>query len=173
MKIQNIKTSDLVENPWNDIELGWLSGILDGEGSIGMSRTIHNSKPIFSVQVQITSCDKPLIDKVVEILEKMGVSKKPTIVNRTRKFYIGNEYCINFQRLTDVKDILLKVKDTLVIKREKAILAIEYVNMRLKECHKSHRFRGRFTGSYTGEEIKYYEKFKILNQKRKRWKSEN
>ena len=56
-----------------EAEIGWLAGIIDGEGHIGLSN--QNSKKVRSVRVdlQIVNTDIKLIEKLVNILRKMSM----------------------------------------------------------------------------------------------------
>src|SRR5579863_6517286 len=61
-----------------DYELGWLAGILDGEGWIGFSITQKRSGTGGSVfaklEVRVNNTDKAIIDRTAEIMNKLGVN---------------------------------------------------------------------------------------------------
>lgn len=53
-----------------DFELGWLSGIIDGEGCFTMSK---GSKGGYNVGFKLVNTSKTLITKFQEILTKLGI----------------------------------------------------------------------------------------------------
>ena len=61
-----------MDNPQaTEFELGWLSGIIDGEGCFSMS---PGSKGSYNVGIKLVNTNKLIIDKVCEILRKLGLA---------------------------------------------------------------------------------------------------
>ena len=58
-----------------DIELGWLAGIIDGEGTIALS-SVHKydrTHTAYSTNVCVSSTSTKISDKVVALLKEMGL----------------------------------------------------------------------------------------------------
>lgn len=53
----------------NDVELAWLAGILEGEGSFMMGRNIVGGKVYFYPRVVVTMTDRDVIDRVASLFE--------------------------------------------------------------------------------------------------------
>jgi hypothetical protein len=53
-----------------DLEMGWLLGILDGEGHVGLAN--HQSSKIFQPTIKFVNTNVNVIDKLVVVLNKMG-----------------------------------------------------------------------------------------------------
>ncbi len=51
-----------------DIEVGWLAGLIDGEGSFDL-QSGHQWTP----RIMITNTDQRIIDRAVEIIQRLGV----------------------------------------------------------------------------------------------------
>jgi hypothetical protein len=117
-----------------DVEIGWLAGVLDGEGSITMSRP-GKERASWHAAVFITNTDLRLLQKAQEILFGMGIeearlhlhdrrySKAETMQNRPcYRIYVGT--CAGMRRLLEA------VLPQLTAKREQAILLLEYLSRR-------------------------------------------
>jgi hypothetical protein len=51
-----------------DSELGWVAGILDGEGCIGLYRNSKNGRSAsHTLRISVTNCDRPIIDELVRL----------------------------------------------------------------------------------------------------------
>ena len=148
----------------NDIEKGWLAGILDGEGSIGIGRSKQGERYIYVAQVQMVSCGYPIIQKYQELVNSLGMTKTITTSRRERSGYIGEEYYIHIGRQQDVKTLLEFIKDSLVEKQEQAEIVLEFVNKRIAA---NHRGRGNpHNRTYDGTEEDYCQRLSKLNRKR-------
>lgn len=61
-----------------DGEIGWLAGIIDGEGSITMliNRRADRTQVLrITPRITITNTDQAIIDKVISILTNLGIAK--------------------------------------------------------------------------------------------------
>ncbi len=65
-----------------DLEIGWLAGIIDGEGWLGFSVT-QDKRPgvgdyrrgiCVKTELKITNCDEAIIERATGILQKLGVN---------------------------------------------------------------------------------------------------
>lgn len=67
------KEKDNQQQTPTDGEIGWLAGIIEGEGSISLSCWIRskNSKPKIGTEIRIYNTDAGIIKKIVDILERL------------------------------------------------------------------------------------------------------
>lgn len=116
-----------------DAEIGWLAGIIDGEGHIGLSN--QNSKKVRSVRVdlQIVNTDNKLIEKLVNILRKLGVN--PYIRDRVHvKSTWNTNTIVTVGKFAQIKRILDIVKPHLTgFKSEKAEIVLALLESRMKK----------------------------------------
>ena len=150
----------------SDSDLGYLAGLIDGEGSLGIGKSMQRGRCIFTPQIQMDNTDKKIMKKYIEILNKFGLDKKPTITKRNHIRNWNDIYSVTIAKLTDIKSILESIKDVLVGKHERALILLEFVNKRIDANHRETRDNGRFTKTYTGEEEHYHILMKKLNKKR-------
>jgi hypothetical protein len=64
-----------------EADIGWLAGIIDGEGHLGISTQNQKRGDSVKFDLQITNTDNALIGKLVRILRKLGVN--PHLRERT------------------------------------------------------------------------------------------
>ena len=65
-----------------DAELGWLAGIIDGEGWLGVSlETEHwyregknTRQQSIKVEIKVVNCDPEIVVKTAQIMQKLGVN---------------------------------------------------------------------------------------------------
>jgi hypothetical protein len=107
-------------------DLGWLAGIIDGEGTITICRIKGFMRPI----VQIVNTNTSMLLKVNELLEKI-ISRK-LLIGVVKSY--GKEvlacYRIQSVKQSDVEKILLTIKPYLVAKTEQARLVLEFLEIR-------------------------------------------
>lgn len=115
-------------------EIGWLAGIVDGEGHIGLSYN-NQKRRILTCRFdfQIVNTDDELIDKVVSVLRKLGVN--PHIRERVhKKSTWATNKIVTVPRLTNVEKVLSILFDHLTgIKKEKARLMLALLRSRLSK----------------------------------------
>jgi hypothetical protein len=68
-----------------DVELAWLAGVLECDGSVMLSCFVRKerAKPKMGVELKVYNTDGGIISKVVDILERLGLSYH--ITERTQK----------------------------------------------------------------------------------------
>lgn len=114
-------------------EIGWLAGIIDGEGHIGISLQNRKVSRSVSVDLQIVNTDFALTDRVVEIMNKLGVN--PYVRDRVhnKKTWSTNRI-ICLRKFASVMRILDAVEDNLTgITREKARLMRLLIESRMQK----------------------------------------
>lgn len=141
-----------------ETEIGWLAGIIDGEGHIGLSN--QNTKKCRSVRadLQIVNTDNLLIEKLVNILRKMGVN--PYIRERVHvKKTWNTNTIVTVGKFAHIKRILDIVLPHLTgMKREKADVVLALIESRMRKTrfdqYDAHEleivrvYRERFIGKY-------------------------
>lgn len=107
-------------------ELGWLSGIIDGEGCFSMS---PGSKGSYNVGIKIVNTNKIIVDNICDILKRLGIPFHIYDSHRSSNQRPAKRVEINGpKRVQRAMSILL---DYIVAKKEEAILLSDYVNLRL------------------------------------------
>jgi len=112
-------------------EIGWLAGIIDGEGHIGLSR--QNTKKCRSVRpdVQIVNCDYEVIKKIVDVLHKMGIN--PYIRERLHdKKEWRKNYIVTVGKFSHIKKLMDSIVEYLTgEKKYRAELMMKLINKRI------------------------------------------
>lgn len=118
----------------SDTEWAYLAGILDGEGSIGLYQ--HTKRTSTSIMLRLTlvvNTDMRLIEYIANLLGKEFVYK-------TNK---SNVWCVKTSHKAFAEQILLKIIPYLVIKKERAQNALNFIVAR----------RGKYREKFTEEEL--------------------
>jgi hypothetical protein len=130
-------------------ELGWLTGIIEGEGSITMNvrqKTWKGWQGI-GVDVGISICNKDagIISKCMEIMHKLGVTPhvceghsapiRATLKDGTEKVYHNTDrplLQLQLSRMGSIKLILMTIEPYMIgDKKHRARLIIDFVDRRL------------------------------------------
>ena len=122
-----------------EAELGWLAGIIDGEGYLGMNvETEHNYREGYQtrqhsikIEIKVTNCDPEIIVKTSQIMQKLGVNpyiRQPAVVlKENHKVH----YEASIKRMAPVKRVLEAVLPYLVgSKLERAGLILQFIQLR-------------------------------------------
>jgi hypothetical protein len=122
-----------------DAELGWLAGIIDGEGYLGMNvESEHNYRPThhtrrhsIKVEIKVTNCDPEIVVKTAQIMQKLGVNpyiRQPAVVlKENHKVH----YEASIKRMAPVKRVLEAVLPYLVgSKLERAGIILRFIELR-------------------------------------------
>lgn len=103
-----------------DAELAWLAGLVDGDGSICISKSKNNKG---HVQLTVTNSHKDTIDRLREMVGTGHVRLKrrsPGLIINRRPCYL---WMVNTNKACSILSFLLPY---LFTKKEQAILAIAY-----------------------------------------------
>jgi len=116
------------------LELGWLAGIIDGEGYIGFqvykTRCLHHS---ISTELSISNTDEPIILRAQRIIQAIGVNPyvKFSTYKAKNKPTHKNLWTLVIHRLSPVAKVLEAVSPYMTgAKKERAILVLEYCKSR-------------------------------------------
>ena len=116
-----------------DVEIGWLAGVIDGEGSITLAR--RSDSHAFHVWLTITNTCLPLLERAMDIMVRLGAEKVYLHYNDRRHLRIGATqkrpcYRIYVGTLPGITTILRAVLPQLTAKRPQAELVLEYAGGR-------------------------------------------
>lgn len=131
-----------------DVEIGWLAGIVDGEGTIAFS--VYKAPGYRDIRVKpqiiVTNTDKALIERVAQIYGRLGVgahlqtrtSRHPTAFTAAqyRPLHVAN--VSGFKRVARLLPII--TPNLVTSKREKGEMVLRYINMRLKKTAEKGRW---------------------------------
>ena len=151
-----------------EVRLGWLAGIIDGEGSIGMSHSKVKGTS-YRPYIQICNCDLKLINEVMDILDNYKI--KYTFYHRKedRKSNWRDSITITIGTYSEGIKVLELMCPFLISKLEQASILLEFLRHRAGINHKGQvDSKGRFKKSYDGKEIEAHQKLHKLNFKGRR-----
>lgn len=111
--------------PWKPTkeDIGWLAGIIDGEGSIYAA--LKDSYPYFRYSFQIVNTNREMLDKFQRILSGICDAPKEQFKVFPKKYTVGivgkkQCYALQIRRMEDMKRVLTATLPHLTEKREKA-----------------------------------------------------
>jgi len=105
------------------VERAWLAGVMDGEGSISLSKVfnrLYRRAFLYRPQLEITNSNKPFLVRIAEVIGEGTVhrNKKGDETTRTRWAYIGSAGVL--------RAILPQILPYMIVKREQAKKMLEY-----------------------------------------------
>ena len=128
-------------------ELGWLAGIIDGEGSI----LIVKRGPTYVPEVKMTNTSKVLIDSYCDILDRLDIS-----YHCYGKHKAGNrkyQWTVAVSGRPRVNKCLLAIQDLVIAKRRQAEKVLEWIELRGLDLR----------GPYTAEQLNLRDELRKLN----------
>lgn len=133
-------TIDNQQETLTQAEIGWLAGIIDGEGTIALNVRKKNWKGWKGVGVDlnltIVNTDATIIEKAQEIIQKMGIEpyineRKPSSIFNTYKGKGKTILSCTISAMSKIKKVLLCIIDHLVgDKKARANLILKFINKR-------------------------------------------
>lgn len=111
-------------------DIGWLCGIIDGEGTITLR--FHRNKnrpPLIVPSITVVNTDEKIINKIVEILKAHEIPFWVTSVDATTKW--KKRYVVSIIGIKRTLKLLPILVENLVGKREQAEIMLEWCNNRL------------------------------------------
>lgn len=116
-----------------EMDIAWLAGIFDGEGTITMTKNHGTKHPDWNArksEMSISNCDERLIVKCVSIIESNGIRPYITcIVPKKRGSLKAYRVCVS--KLADTKRLAELMLPHLTSKLEQATMMIRYSTSRL------------------------------------------
>jgi hypothetical protein len=115
-----------------DGELGWLAGIIDGEGSVRLYRKPRGISHVVVLSVRVTNTMPAIIDSTVRIMR--GLIDNPNDVHVYQLTPSNRKICwsVEITKRSAVLSVLTAVLPYLFGKRIEAELLIEWCRERLK-----------------------------------------
>lgn len=102
--LQSTDNVSSADNQHATFKLAWLSGILDGEGSLMIYRNSRNGKYRYGYRVSISNTNLLIINKCKEILEMLGIKYCSYIQDRRKENFIRKK--THLIHITNKKGIL-------------------------------------------------------------------
>lgn len=136
------------------LELAWLAGIVDGEGSIMLVFDIGKYKPRF----QIVNTNQLIIETSKKILNNNGVYKVLTRLKNPTRLTEKPCYELVVSNQADLTISLKLIQEYLVGKREQCRLLKEFLSLRSSKMDPSR-------SPYTSREVQIFEELAKLNRR--------
>lgn len=116
-----------------DAELGWLAGMIDGDGSVAIQRCHHNTpsgkRGYYSPRCQVANTDPAIIAAAVSILERLGIGHYVTSAT-----FGHHKQCLTVRvdRFESIERLLDTIGGYLCgEKKSRAILLLKFVRSRM------------------------------------------
>ena len=116
-----------------NIILGWLTGIIDGEGCL-YGKYSSQSKTTMHLRLTIDASSLRMIDKVCEILTSYGINHRKSKRAHKQKLHHKQSYLVDVDTKQDLLKLLTLITRSLVVKQAEAQLMLDYL---LKSCQQS------------------------------------
>lgn len=144
-----------------DFEKGYISAIIDGEGSILIHRRLRRSgslnQPVYQILLRIYNSDRRLLERVNQIVDQGYVY---LFHRKDYQKYTKDHYCYELQA-NGCRWLLPQIKDTLISKKAVAEIAIKTLN-----CIKLGRSHGRFISLTDWPKLEIlFEQYRALRNK--------
>lgn len=111
----------------NEIQLAWLAGIIDGEGSIILSRQRNN---YMNTALVITNTNIEILNKVEKIYSELGINPHWHKIKSNKKQH-SDCFHLMVTRLKEINTILKAILPYLIGKRAQAETFIRYAERRI------------------------------------------
>ncbi len=135
-------------------QIGYLLGIIDGEGHLGLrSQRQRGGTLQISPVLQIVNCEKELIDLVAGYMKELGLPVY-IVYRKSNKLHHRDTYAIllkGMKRLSKVLEVIMKYP---FVKYKRAKVLKEYIDYRLSRPKKE---------KYTEKEMEFFKRMTILN----------
>lgn len=148
-----------------DFELGWVAGILDGEGHISMKTTQFRKSNHYSVEVGFTNTSVELLKKLESICSRLGVNLH--WMNKKIKKGLLPCWTLRTTKISGCCRILTPILNLLTCKREKAELLLSFCKRRLNFAYqcKDNGFDISKKHPYTEVDLGFFSDFKKFSRK--------
>ena len=160
---ENVCYEDLQSEMGNQqatlLELAWLAGIVDGEGSITMG--VCNKRSAFTPRVTIANSDIRMVIKIVELALSLGCN---VYVNKKGLSHMAKRdvWAVQINKFDSVVKFLEAVIPYMITKKEIAIAMVKFLKLRITKLHISCNNEGR---KYTDDEIEIAMACRKLNSR--------
>ena len=160
------------DNLSNNENLAYLAGIIDGEGSLLITKTLSHNRYCYTSRLQIPNTNEGIINKICEVLDFWNINGHIETRDRNKKHKIC--YVITINGVNKLIKLLPIIIPYLFGKREQAKLLLRFCKSRLKNQSKKTELIHNLDGTikrairkdgYIKEEISLYEQLVLLNKK--------
>lgn len=139
-----------------ELEYAYLAGIVDGEGTITITKHQQHLRPTFQFKpmIIVSNTNRPLIEY---LCRSFGGSK---IFSHRRRPGHRDQWCWRLMSLKAIEGVLDRILPHLIVKRPQALVAREYVLAR-----KAAKAYGRGGGrGYGRQEHECHARIRLLNR---------
>ncbi len=154
--------------------IGYLSGIIDGEGSIMFNifknPNYYNGRVRFTPMISISNSSKKMLDKVAKILHKIGIDAKVYFRDKESKYYKKETaldmWIIIVRGHWQIRKVLSIITPFLEAKKKQAVIMKRYLDNRIKYLHQTEKRKDSNCVqkvSYQKKDVKRVLAIKILN----------
>lgn len=155
----------------NEIDLAWLAGLWDGEGSLGMKVQKYKAdgKTYFEPYAQVVNTHQGTLERVDRILTDLHVGHhiswpKPHPWGGRQPAQYKPLWSVRINGLRRVKSLLIWLKPYLTTKAEQAALLWEYIEGREEHEYKHH-------WAYSDRELEIVNSFRLRSHSGKATKA--
>ena len=147
------------------VVLAWFAGIIDGEGTINITKKPTRKRVDGSVRynywtfLQIANTDENLILRCIDIMKRLG--SNPYVWEKPATEKWKKAYQISLQNMNKTYRVLKAVHPYLVSKRRHSELVMAFVESRISKYEKG---RGK-NNPYSLEELEMITEIKRLNHR--------
>lgn len=139
----------LIKGQCTDLEIGYIAGVFDGEGSTGILYSKKGKYDHLYPYFNVSNTSEELIGKLHKMI---GGNVSDDIYRPPRK----KQYTLRFSSIRDVLEVLKKIEPYLIVKRKVARLVIEFCESRLNQ---------KESRTYTEREWEIHRETKKLNKR--------
>ena len=106
--------------------IGWLAGVVDGEGTITITRQNRGTYYSYRPEVHITNTNFLILKKAQKLFEQISGDKVKIFITDSKRE--NTVYRIRIQSIDGCKNILTKLSPYLVGKKRQALLVIKWLS---------------------------------------------
>jgi hypothetical protein len=149
-----------IDNPQvTEINVAWLAGIWDGEGTISIAKLKTRKNIGLSIKMSVENTSTWMINEICRILKYHNIGYYIYSRSaRTKKH--KHAYVVNICKLKDTISFCNLIEKYLICKKEQATLVREFAQSRFYTPKKY----GCIKNPFTKEEIEICEKIQLMNQ---------
>lgn len=150
-------------------EIGWVAGIIDGEGSIVMVRTStvrkSDGQKGISCRILLAVCDLEIIKKYTEILSDLGVYyryvRQDKFVKDGAKYSRPNPVVqVYIAKMDSIVRLLEIISPHLTLKKNAANHVLEFAKWMISNSKKMQYCRGKDYDYLRDESLEYWNKYR-------------
>ena len=155
LKKLGLKNAHIVVDKLSDVQKGYLSAFLDGEGGIQVTRSTRKGREYTIALHPTVYFTNTNLEAIQSLRDWLSCG---TIVRRVDKIHEKDSYILHVTGTRNILALLKVVRPYLIIKKRQADLLIEYCESRL----------GHYRGGdrrYNTRELEIYTELKRINMK--------